>query len=835
MRIFYFLIGLTALIATGTVRAQEGFYEPVEVSYSLEYPGNNELVVVVKLAIEEGWHTYSLMQDNPYGPLATVLTVKDSSVYKKSGKAYSPSKLHKEYEPAFEMEIESYEKEAIFKQNLKLTGNTNVVKGIFEYQVCNNERCLPPYYLPFEIPVKSGYYLAQSTRAVNHTATDPEEAIEFGTAETGHDEAIEGEMLDPVSWTFTAQNLGNNLVEITATPTMDEGWHLYADLGQDIPIATTFWIKDSLDGYAYEPQGKNEVHPALAADEKHMDETFGVEVAYLRNKHSLKHRVLLKKGISRINGALEYQTCDDHQCLPPTTVDFVVEVDESWYDPNAATLSSGDEAEQEEDLAKIGWWALFLRGFGGGFIALLTPCVFPMIPMTVNFFMKQSGNRTKGISNAFLYGLSIIFIYTSIGFGLTKGLGSDVMNQMASSITMNILFFIVFIIFGMSFLGAFEINLPTWIVNSSDKQADKGGLIGIFFMAFTLAVVSFSCTGPIIGSLLVLAAQGGNDAGPLAGMLGFSTALALPFTLFAIFPSWLAGLPKSGGWLNSVKVVLGLLEFALAMKFLSNVDLAYHWELLSREVFISIWVVIFIIIGFYLIGKLKFSHDSDLPYISVPRILFSIVAFAFAVYLIPGLWGAPLKLMSGLAPPRAYVEDVNWMRRGTQVQVAAVSVAHEGGEALSSGEDCPNGLPCTKDYAEALAYAKKVNKPIFVDFTGHTCVNCRKMEENTWNDPKIDKILRNDYVVVSLYVDDKKMLPKEEQKTVDLFGKDFKIRTYGNKWTYMQASKYKTNSQPYYVLLSPDEEVLAKPRGYTPDVDEYEAFLKSGLEALAKK
>jgi thiol:disulfide interchange protein DsbD len=562
-----------------------------------------------------------------------------------------------------------------------------------------------------------------------------------------------------------------------------------------------------------------------------MDEIFGVEVAYLSGDHTIGQLVTLTGTTDRVRGTVVFQACDDARCLPPQEVEFSVEISPDWYDPSATTLTSDND-----DLASEGWWSIFIKGLGGGFLALLTPCVFPLIPMTVNFFMKQSGSKAKGIRNAFLYGASIIFIYTTIGFGLTKVLGADVMNQMASNIAMNIIFFLVFIIFGVSFLGAFEIALPSWIANRSDRQADKGGLIGIFFMAFTLAIVSFSCTGPIIGSLLVLAAQGGNNAGPIAGMLGFSTALALPFTLFAIFPSWLANLPKSGGWLNSVKVVLGLVEFALALKFLSNVDLAYHWGILSREVFVSLWIVIFAIIGFYLIGKLKFSHDSDLPYVSVPRAIFAILAFSFAIYLMPGLWGAPLKLMSGLAPPRSYVEDLQWMRRGMHAAgTVSGPTSTNANEAAAHGDgQCPNGLPCTKDYEEALALAKRLNKPIFLDFTGYTCVNCRKMEDNVWVDPRIDKILRNDYVVASLYVDDRRLLPKEVQKTVDLFGKEFNIRTVGNKWTYMQATKYKTNSQPYYVLLAPNEELLAKPVGYIPDVAAYEAFLLGGLEAFKK-
>lgn len=676
------------------------------------------------------------------------------------------------------------------------------------------------------------------------------------------DDPIEGEFQDPISWEFSAKGLGNNEVLVIATPTIEEGWHLYADLKNGLgPIPSTFVLDDSASGYRFKILTEVEANPAPTKEEIYFDESFETEVAYLNHHAVLQQKIKLLDYFPMLEGEATYQTCQDGMCLRPEYPAMRIEIEEDWFDASLVTEKytglpldeeveeggsteedshSEDEAqvtepdEEDDNIESKSWLAIFLLGFGGGLIALLTPCVFPMIPMTVNFFIKQSGNKAKGISNAILYGVSIIVIYTAIGFILTAVFGVDVMNQMASSAIMNIIFFAVFVIFGASFLGAFEITLPSALVNKSDQQADKGGLIGIFFMAFTLAVVSFSCTGPIIGNLLVIAANGGNASGPIAGMLGFSTALALPFTLFAIFPSWLTNLPKSGGWLNSVKVVLGLAELALALKFLSNVDLAYHWGILSREVFISLWVVIFMMIGAYLIGKLKFSHDTDLPYISVPRIILSIFAFGFAVYLIPGLWGAPLKLMSGLAPPKTNVEDVGWMRRGLNGGGGAVASIDQ--PSFAEMGHCPNGLNCSHDYEEGLAYAKEHNKPIFLDFTGYTCVNCRKMEENVWLLPNIDRILRNDYVVISLYVDDKKKLPAAERTTKDLFGKDFKIKTYGDKWAYMEASKYGRNSQPYYVLLGPDEELLVKkPIAYTPNDKEYEKYLKEGLEEFNKR
>jgi thiol:disulfide interchange protein DsbD len=448
--------------------------------------------------------------------------------------------------------------------------------------------------------------------------------------------------------------------------------------------------------------------------------------------------------------------------------------------PALATLDEGSSI-----------WTAFGGGFLGGLLALITPCVFPMIPMTVSFFTKRAKDRKKGIRDAIIYGLSIVAIYVSLGLLVTLATGDpQVLNQLSANIWFNLIFFAVFIVFGVSFLGAFEITLPSSFVNKVDAASDKGGLIGIFFMAFTLSLVSFSCTGPIVGTALVQATQAGIT-GPLFVMLGFSIALALPFMLFALFPGWLSSLPKSGGWLNSVKVVMGLLEFALALKFLSNVDLSYHWGIVTREVFIAVWVVCFSLIGFYLLGKLKFSHDSDLPYISVPRIIFAIITFSFVIYITPGMWGAPVRALSGILPPAYYSENAGTFTGG--------GGSKSGEEALPEGVDpshCPLNLSCFHDYDLGLAYAKKVNKPIFVDFTGYNCANCRRMEDNVWPEPDVLTQLQKDYVVISLYCDDKKELPEDKKYTT----KDgVKIRTWGNKWSQMQIDRYGSNAQPLYV------------------------------------
>jgi thiol:disulfide interchange protein DsbD len=454
-------------------------------------------------------------------------------------------------------------------------------------------------------------------------------------------------------------------------------------------------------------------------------------------------------------------------------------------------------------------WGIFIAGFIGGLIALLTPCVFPMIPMTVSFFTKRSIDRKSGIRNALIYALSIITIYVSLGMLITIIFDSSALNEMSSNVWFNLLFFFVFIIFAFSFFGAFEIVIPSGLINKVDRASDRGGILGIIFMAFTLSLVSFSCTGPIIGTLLVETASGKNYLGPAIGMLGFSVALAFPFALFALFPSWLNSLPKSGGWLNAVKVTLGFVELALALKFLSTVDLAYHWGFLKREIFLSLWIIISFLTGLYLLGKLKFAHDSDTNHIGVPRLLFAILALSFGAYMIPGLWGAPTSLISGYLPPSYYKE---WRDH--------------------KSDDCPNDLMCFHDFEEGMCYAKKVGKPVMIDFTGYACVNCRRMEDNVWIKKEIFDLINNDYVLISLYVDDKKALPTDKVYT-NPSGK--KIDSYGALWGEMEKTYFSQNSQPLYVLLDNKGKILAQPTGYTPEVSEYEFFLQKGLRRYKER
>ena len=651
--------------------------------------------------------------------------------------------------------------------------------------------------------------------------------------------SLSAQILQPVKWSYSAEQKVPGEATLILKAKIDSGWHMYSQhIADGGPVKTTFTFTPSPN---YELNGRVIEGKAIVI----YDKAFDMELAYFSHDATFTQKIKLNTTKSiKIKGSVEFMVCDDEKCLPPDFVEFTIKIkgekDEETETalvkepidtailsqqiapdtiiPNHEIETSGGgpivkleagcgEMSGEEHVDSI--WGIFIGGILGGLLALLTPCVFPMIPMTVSFFTKRSGSRKKGVVNAIIYAISIIVIYVGLGFLVTVTLGSDALNEMASNSFFNLAFFVIFIVFAISFFGAFEIVLPSWLVNKADQASDKGGLVGIFFMAFTLSLVSFSCTGPIIGTLLVEAAHGRSYLGPLAGMTGFAFALALPFALFAAFPSWLSSLPKSGGWLNSVKVSLGFLELALALKFLSNVDLAYHWGFLKRELFISLWVIIFGMLGFYLLGKLKFSHDSDVKHISVPRLLFGIITMTFTLYLIPGIWGAPLKLISGFPPPEFYKE---WLD--------------------PKQSDCPHDLTCFKDYEEGMRYAKTQGKPVMLDFTGWSCVNCRKMEDNVWSDTEVMKRLAEDYVVISLYVDDKTLLPDNEQY-ISPSGK--KIRTTGNKWSDMQRTQYETNSQPYYVLLDNNGKILAQQRGYTPDIDTYVKFLDEGLCRFDKR
>ncbi len=472
-------------------------------------------------------------------------------------------------------------------------------------------------------------------------------------------------------------------------------------------------------------------------------------------------------------------------------------------------------------------WAIFVEGLLGGFAALLMPCIFPMLPLTVSFFTKGQ-NKGNAVRKAVLYGLSIIAIYVVLGLLVTIIFGPDALNSLSTNGVFNFFFFLLLVVFAASFLGAFEITLPNSWINKMDSNADKGGLAGLFFMAATLALVSFSCTGPIIGTLLVQAATTGALLGPAVGMFGFALALSIPFALFAIFPSLLQSLPKSGGWLNSVKVVLGFLELAFSLKFLSNVDLAYHWQLFDREVFLALWIIIFALMGFYLLGKLTFTNDSPLTSIPVPRLFLSIIVLAFTIYLVPGLWGAPLKSVSAYLPPQ-YTQDFDLYTPTLTGSSGNIAKANRTAHKYSNIFHAPLNLDAFFDYDEGLAYARSVNKPAMIDFTGHACVNCRKMETTVWPDKEVYKRISQDYVLIQLYVDDKTDLPVTEQ-TVTASGAS--IKTIGKKWSTLQAEKFQANSQPFYVLLNDKGNLLVPPQGADYDPKNYLNFLDSGIKAF---
>lgn len=519
--------------------------------------------------------------------------------------------------------------------------------------------------------------------------------------------------------------------------------------------------------------------------------------------------------------------------MVPTDLEFTDGTDSSSIS-SADTTESVIQDVKTDTTEKQSLWGIFITGIIGGFAAFLMPCIFPMVPLTVSFFTKKAGSRTKGISQALLYGLFIIVIYVALGMLITIAFGSDALNELSTNGVFNFIFFLILIAFAASFFGAFEITLPSSFVNKIDAKSDKGGFVGLFFMAFSLALVSFSCTGPIIGTLLVEAASKGERLGPAIGMLGFSIALAIPFVIFAIFPSMLKSMPKSGGWLNSVKVVLGFLELALALKFLSNVDLAYHWNWLDREVFLALWITIFGLMGLYLIGKIKFAHDSTLTHLSVPRTFFAVIVFAFVIYMVPGMWGAPLKSISAFLPPSATQDfDLSVSNFGpANTQTNPESKKKKYYEIFHK-RGTPKGFEPYYDYNEALAAAKEVNKPVLIDFTGWNCVNCRKMEANVWTDPKVASLLKNSFVMAELFVDDRTELPPSEQFISTYSGK--KIKTIGNKNSDFQAATFNSNSQPLYVIVDTEGKVLVPQTGADYNVDSYAAFLQSGIDAFEAK
>ncbi|HFC01227.1 MAG TPA: thioredoxin family protein [Phaeodactylibacter sp.] len=658
--------------------------------------------------------------------------------------------------------------------------------------------------------------------------------------------------IEPAKFSTVVKKINDTDVELIFNAKIDEGWYLYSQFQEsdDGPMPTAFTYDE---GEHYELVGKAKESSNL---KKVYDKVFGMDVNKFAHNATFTQRIKIKDTSKPVTGYFEFQTCDDAKCiasaldvfLDTKTMEAFVgktateKIATANGDDNSSTTASATDVpsaypselvsvnmdnpakkcnDTEEEESTI--WGIFLLGLLGGLVALLTPCVFPMIPLTVSFFTKSAGNKSKGIRDAVLYGAFIFAVYLilSIPFHVMDSVNPDILNDISTNVYLNIAFFVIFLFFAFSFFGYYELTLPQSWTNKASSAEGTGGILGIFFMALTLALVSFSCTGPILGSLLAGALSSDGGAWQLtAGMGGFGLALALPFALFAAFPKWMNALPQSGGWLTTVKVVLGFLELALALKFFSNADMVAHWGILRYELFMGIWVVIFIGLGLYLFGKIKFPHDSPIQKLSPIRMGLGALSFAFVLYLLTGFMQnketgtfTSKSLLSGLAPPVCYC----W----------------------TYPCDCPGNLDCFKDIQAGWAYAKKNKKPILLDFTGYACVNCRKMEEHVWPVKKVDKFLKNDYVLISLYVDDKKALPEEEQITVqkpkELGGGTRKLRTYGNKWSYLQTRYFKNNTQPLYVLMSPDGELLSAPVGYTPDATEYAAFLNCGLSAYHEK
>ncbi|NWJ52268.1 MAG: thioredoxin family protein [Bacteroidetes bacterium] len=684
--------------------------------------------------------------------------------------------------------------------------------------------------------------------------------------------SLKAQVQNPVSWTFSQKSLTGNEFELTFIATVEPGWHMYSQfIGDGGPIATSFKFEKNpavqMEGKVSEPKPTEEY-----------DKNFAMTLKYFSGRIVFKQKIKVNAASTILKGTVEYMSCDDHQCTPPQETDYsfslkgiagittavapttiagkdkvvaaneqkppttstsldsvkkITSSDTVTKATNAAILKSTNATSGSDDSTSM--WGWFIKAFLAGLVAILTPCVFPMIPMTVSFFMNDAKSKAKAKMEALVYGFSIILIYTVIGTIVALTLGANFANFLSTHWIPNVFFFLIFLFFAASFFGLFEITLPSWMVTKADQSADKGGLAGAFFMAFTLVLVSFSCTGPIVGSILV-ASAGGKVLMPIIGMLGFSLAFALPFMLFAFFPSLLSNLPKSGGWLNAVKVVLGFLELALGLKFLSIADQTYHWHILDREVYLALWIVIFTLMGIYLLGKIKFAHDSEVKYVSVGRLFLSIITFSFVIYMIPGMFGAPLKALSGYLPPESSLDfDLNRI------------IAENGGGNSNTSENkelcetpkyadflhLPHNLKGYFDYEQALRCAKQQNKPLFVDFTGHGCVNCREMEANVWSDPQVLKKLKEQFVVVALYVDDRKEIPENEWVTSTVDGKVKK--TIGKKFADFQITRFKTNSQPYYVLLDNNGELLRKPTAYDLKIENFIKFLDEGLAEYKKR
>jgi len=815
----YLFYGIFLLL---TLQLSAQIYNPVSWSTEVKTLDNGSFDLLIKAKIDKGWHLYAQDLANADGPIATEFSFVETDKYALNGKVIEPKPMT-EYDPNFDMDLNFFEHSVSFTQNItSFSLEAFKIEGEVFFMVCDEEKCLPPEYvaLNFDIP-------ASIASEIQKVSKETPKSMNFGTSDIDIAEGLglaEGSgNLEPVKWNFYSKKIEDGTFSLHFTASIDPGWHLYSQhLPTDEgPIATAFFFDDGI-----ELIGETEEKGALITD---FDPNFNMELNYYADK--VEFIQIIKTNKAQISGELEYMCCDERQCIFPDPISFEIDLNKG----SGVDVLDNESVEADLDILKVipqlplvnveqplgdcgerneanNVWVVFLLGFIGGLIALLTPCVFPMIPLTVSFFTKGDGEG-KGLGKAILYGFFIFIIYALLSVPFHFNTDPEVLNEVATSVWLNLIFFIVFVVFAVSFFGYFEITLPSSLTTKTDSATQLGGVVGVFFMALTLALVSFSCTGPILGTVLGNALK--NGPWPItAAMSGFGVALGLPFAFFAAFPSLLNKLPKSGGWLNSVKVVLGFIELALALKFLSNADLVEQWGLIKRETFFLVWTIIGLGLFAYLVGWIKFPHDSPIQKLSPFRKGFAATVLIFTIYISTGVLKDPIwshNALSGFPPPTFY----GWYEK----------------ETFHAEFD---------DFDAAMAEAKELNKPILIDFTGWACVNCRKMEESVWTVDAIKKRLEEDFVLVSLYVDDKIELPKDQQgifeyKISDGNTKKKKIKTIGNKWATFQTQVFNNNSQPYYVMLSPDGELLGNPVGYTPEVEDFANFLDCGLKTFNSK
>jgi thiol:disulfide interchange protein len=814
------LFGLVCFVASAQLPGTPAPKDPVKWAITAIPQGEGAYDISFKATAENGWHVYSQQNFGDEGPMPTKFGFDTVPSFNLTGLATeSGESTHEGIDPIFNMKVKAFNGWALFTQRITTTSPDQPVTGRFDFMTCNDEACIFPDPVYFSI--------VPATNAASMAG------LPFPKAGA----PVAPALLEPVRWNLSTAALDDGKWRLDFTAKVDDGWAIYSQESfGDGPIPTTIELDSAGNGTAV---GKaTETGPDM---HEGMDDMFGIKVRKYKGTAIFSQVVEVKDPAQAVLGTVHFMTCDDSKCIFPDPLEFSIvpatgivvlggksvhagaggagcDLKLAKVDLNNPVLRGDAETVDNQVRSSGSLWNIFFLGFIGGLLALLTPCVFPMIPLTVSFFTKGSDDKAKGLRNALTYGAFILGIYLlfSVPFHLLGSVNPEIFNEISTNPWLNVFFFVIFLVFAVSFFGYFEITLPSSWVNKMDSNASRfGGSIGIFFMALTLALVSFSCTGPILGSLLAGALTADGGAWQLTvGMGAFGLALALPFALFALFPGWLNSLPRSGSWLNSVKVILGFAEVALAFKFLSNADLVKHWGLVRYELFMAVWVLCAIGAALYLFGKIRFPHDSPMKGLSPIRGIFAVFFTAMAVYLLLGFrvdksagTFTTMKLMSGLAPPVGY----SWFLP----------------------KDCPNGLDCYHDLEAGLAQAKATGKPILLDFTGYACVNCRKMEEHVWPVPVVQSKIEKEYVLVSLYVDDKTELPAAEQRDyTTCTGQQKRLVTKGNKWSTLQTETFINNSQPYYALISPDGVLLTDPVGYTPDAQDYGDFLQRGVNAM---